>query len=241
MGYEMNLVIVGLNNNSGIKTKGSKSSKPMMKIMGEYLVERAIRIGRNNGIKKVFCIINTHEPELKHYLSTNNFGIPLKLFVQDTESSLHSLFVLAPFLMKEPFFLVSMDMVFIENEFKEFVTFSLLQEDADGTLAITRYNDNEKPICVAMNDEDVIIKFSDYKEGYGWETGGIYYFLPNVFNEMEHALQAGISDLSKSLQLLITRGYILKGFSFSKIINAKHPADILKAEDLIKADKNIIE
>ncbi len=235
----MNLAIIGSNNSSGLKTKGLKSSKSMMKIMGEYPVERIIRIGRSNGIKKIFCLIDPHEYEYKHYLSTIDFGIPLKLFIQSTENSLHSLFVLAPFLMKEPFFLVNMDTVFNENEFKEFVTFSLLQEDADGTLAITRYYDNEKPLCVAMDDKDIIIKFSDSKEGYSWKTGGIYYFLPNVFNEMGYALQAGISNLSKSLQLLITRGYILKGFSFSKIINVEKTADLVKAENLISHAKGL--
>jgi NDP-sugar pyrophosphorylase family protein len=233
----MNLAIIGSNNNNGINTKESKSSRSLMKIMGEYPVERIIRIGRTNGIKKIFCLINPHEQEYKHYLSTNDFGIPLKLFTQDTENSLHSLFVLAPFLMNEPFFLVNKDSVFTENEFAEFVTYSLMQEDTDGTLAITRYNDDEKPICVAMNEEDIIIKFSDYKEGYSWETGGIYYFSPNVFNEMGYTLQAGISNLSKTLQLLITRGYILKGFSFSKIINVENVPDIVKAEDLIRGNK----
>lgn len=237
----MNLVIIGSNNNSGIKIKRLKNQKPMIKVMGEYPVERIIRISRSNGIKKIFCLLNPNEQELGDYLSTNNLGIPLKLFVQDTENSLHSLFVLAPFLMKESFFLVNADSVFLESEFSEFVTYSLLQEDADGTLAITRYNDNEKPICVAMNDEDVIMRISDYKEGYSWETGGIYYFLPNVFSEMEYAIQAGMSSLSKSLQLLITRGFILKGFSFSKIIKIDRTADIAKADDLIREDKYSLE
>jgi NDP-sugar pyrophosphorylase family protein len=231
----MNLVIIGTNNTSCINTEGLNGFKPMIKINDEYPIERIIRIGRTNGIKKVFCITNSHDPELKQYLSENNFGVPLKLFVQDTENSLHSLFVLAPFLMKEPFFLITMDTVFIENEFSEFVTYSLMQEDTDGVLAVTKNGNDEKPLCVAMNDEDIILKFSDSRDGYSWATGGIYYFLPNVFNEMVYSIQSGISSLSKSLQLLIVRGYVLKGFSFSKIINVNHVADITKAKDLIRA------
>jgi NDP-sugar pyrophosphorylase family protein len=228
----MNLAIIGTDNRTGSREE-LKSSKQMMKIKGEYLVERIIRIGRDKGIKNVFCIVNTHESELKHYLSTNKFGIPVTLIVQETENSLHSLFVMAPFLIKEPFFLVSMDMIFTENEFAEFIAYSMLQEDVDGVLAVTRYNDNENPLCLAMDDHDIIFKFSNSKEGYSWAVGGIYYFSPIIFNEMEHAIQAGISSLSKALQLLIAKRYVLKGFSFSKIIKVDHADDIAKAENLI--------
>ena len=223
----MDLAIIGPDNNSYF----------MMKIKGEYLVERIIRIGRINGISKVFWVINSHEPELKNYLSRNNFGIPLKLIELDMKDPIHNLVTLASFLTKEPFLLTNSDSVFIESEFSEFVTYSLLQEDADGILAITRYNDNDKPLCVAMNDEDIILKFSNIKEGYSWATGGIYYFSPEIIKETKYALQTGISGLEKFLQLLIMRGYTLKGFSFSKIIRVENVGDITKAEDLIKRNK----
>lgn len=233
----MNLVIISTGSNTSINNRNLKNSNNTITIEGEYLIERIIKIGRNNGITKIFCLINSHEVELKNYLSTNNFGIQVKLFVQDTENSLHSLFVIAPYLMKEPFFLITTDLFFIENEFSEFITYSLLQEYIDGVLAVTKFNyENENPICVAMNDEEIILKFSDSKDGYSWAVGGIYYFLPNIFDEMEYVLQAGISTLSKALQLLIVRGYILKGFSFSKIINVSNITDIVKAKDLINGN-----
>ena len=220
----MDLAIIGSGNNSNY----------IMKIKGENLVERITRIGRINGISKVVWVINSHEPELKKYLSRNNFGIPLNLIELDMKDPMHNLETLATILTKGPFLLTNSNFVFIESEFSEFVTYSLLQEDADGILAITRYNDNEKPLCVAMNDEDIILKFSDSKDGYSWANGGIYYFSPEIFKETKYALQTGISKLEKFLQLLIIRGYTLKGFSFSKIIKVENIADISKAEDLIK-------
>ncbi len=229
----MNLAIIGTNNSSYSKVDKLKSSKYMTKIEGEYPIERIIRIGRINGIEKVFCVIDPAEIELKHYALTNNFGIPIKLFIQDTENALHSLFVMAPFLMKEPFLIVTKDMVFNENEFSEFITYSRLQVDADGVVAITRYFNDKEPLCVAMNDEDIVLKFSDTKDGYSWAAAGIYYFLPNVFNEMESALRAGISSLSKTLQLLIVKKYVLKGFSFSRISRLESLADTEDAKNLI--------
>lgn len=230
----MNLAIIGAGESSRIKAEGLKSPKHMIKINNEYLVERIIRIARTNGAKKVFCIINSHEPELKEYFLTSNFGIPLKLIIQDTQSSMHSLFALAPFLMKESFCLATTDSVFLENEFSEFINYSLLRKDIDGILAVTRYIDDEKPLCPAMDDEDTIFKFSDSKEGYNWATGGIYFFSSRIFDEMEFALDTGISRLRNFLRLLVNRSYILKGFSFSKIIDVDHLSDINKAESFIK-------
>jgi NDP-sugar pyrophosphorylase family protein len=202
-----------------------------MKIKGEYLIERIIRIGRTNGITRVFCILNSHEPELEHYLSTNNSGIPTKLIVPNLRSPMHILFALASVQNKEPFFLVNANSVFLESEFSEFVTYSLLQEDSDGALAVTKHINDQKPLSVAMTDEDIILKFNDSKDGYNCVNGGIYYFSPSIFDETKYALQAGIVRLEKFLQLLIIKGYILKGFSFSKIIKVENAADIGKAED----------
>ena len=230
----MNLAIIGTDNNSHIKTGGLKNSKGLMKINGEYLIERIIRIGRTNRITNLFYMINSHEPELKQYLSTNNFGLQLNLVEVDSLSPRQRLIGLTSFLKIEPFFLVNANSVFLESEFSEFVTYSLLQEDSDGALAVTKHINDDKPLSVAMNDEDIILKFNNSKEGYNWVNGGIYYFSPNIFDETKYALQAGIVRLEKFLQLLIIKGYILKGFSFSKIINVEKAADISKAEDLIK-------
>ena len=85
-----------------------------------------------------------------------------------------------------------------------------------------------------MDEQDIIIKFSDSKEGYNWATGGIYFFSPRIFDEVETALEKGILRLRNFLRFLISKGYVLKGFSFSKIIDVDHISDIVKAELFIK-------
>jgi NDP-sugar pyrophosphorylase family protein len=229
----MNLVIIETDINPHIKTEGLKSSKGMMKIKDEYLIERIIRIGRLNGIKRVFCLINQHEPELKSYLSTNDLGVPIKFIVPNLGSSMHILVALAPIHQKEPFFLVNTNSVFLEREFSEFVTYSLLQEGIDGVIAVTRNLNDEKPLGVAMNDEDIILKFNNSKDGYSWFNGGIYYFSSQILNEINYAFLSHITGIEKFLHFVIESGYILKGFSFSKIIKVETTADIIIAEDLI--------
>lgn len=237
---KMKLALIGSDNNTCIKTEGFESANHLIKLNGENLIERIIRIGRNNGISKVFWVINFHDPELEEYLSRNNFGISIKLIEQHTGSFLQSITALASYITKESVFITNANSAFIESEFSEFVTYSLLQEDADGILAITRYNDNEKPLCVAMNDDDIILKFSNSKDGYSWAAGGIYYFSPEIFKEAKSAFDSGITGIEKFLQFLIVRGYTLKGFSFSKIIKIEHAADIDIAEDLIAGNKKYL-
>ncbi|MDD3558043.1 MAG: NDP-sugar synthase [Melioribacteraceae bacterium] len=228
----MNLAIIGAGESSRLKEEGLNVPKHLITINGEYIIDRIIRIGYENGFQKVYCIINTKEKKLKKHLLEDNFKIPVKLIVKDTESSMHSLFALSPFLSSEPFCLATTDSVFLENEFTKFLKFSS-EENVDGVLAVTQYIDDEKPLCAAMDENDTILKLSDTKEGYSWATGGIYYFQPRIFNEKQYALETGISRLRNFLRLLITRGYTLKGFPFSKIIDVDHLSDIEKAEKLL--------
>jgi hypothetical protein len=229
----MDLAIIGAGESSRLKAEGLKIPKHLIELNGEHLIERIIRIGRSNGLEKVVCIINTHEPELKQYLLTNDFGIPLRLIVKDTESSMHSLFALSSFLTKEPFCLTTTDSVFLENEFSDFIKHCISNQDADGTLAVTQFIDDEKPLCVDLDSQNNITRFSDIENGFTWATGGIYYFSPRIFDEMPLALETGITRLRNFLRLLVDRGYKLRAFPFSKIIDVDHVSDIKKASDFL--------
>lgn len=231
----MNLAIIEAAEVTHVNGEGLKTPKHLMKIGNEYLIERIINIARKNSIQRVCCLVNSSDTELREYLSRNDFGIPIKLIIQNTTSTLHSLFLLSPYLLNERFCMVTTDSVFTESEFSEFCSFSSLQEEIDGSLAVTRYHNDEEPLCVAMDEEDTILKFSDYIEGYSWVTGGIYSFSPRIFYEMEYALETGISKLRNFLRLLVTRKYLLKGYTFSKIISVNNLSDLKRAEEFLKS------
>ncbi len=230
----MNLTIIGAGESSRLKAEGLKASKHLIKVSGEYLIERIIRIGYSYGLQQVYCIINSHEPELKHYLSTTDFGIPVNLIIKDTESSMHSLFELSPYLKEEPFILATTDSVFLENEFSDFLNYCQSNNNADGVLAVTQFIDDEKPLCVKLDDESKITEFSDSKNGFNWATGGIYYFTPKIFEQIQNALNLRTVRLRNFLRLLINSGYILKAFPFSKIVDVDHLNDIKTAEEFLQ-------
>lgn len=235
----MNLAIIGAGESSRLKKEGLNVPKHLIEINDEFLIDRIIRIGYENGFKKVNCIINTKENELKEHLLSKNFKIPVELTVKDTESSMHSLFELSPYLLNESFCLATTDSVFLENEFSDFIRYSLSKKDVDGVLAVTKFIDDEKPLCADLDDKNMILKFSDQKNGYHWATGGIYYFSPKIFDEMNNAMQAGIHRLRNFLRLLLEQNYKLEAYPFSKIIDVDHISDIEKAEEFLKGRSSL--
>ncbi|RJP67912.1 MAG: hypothetical protein C4539_09670 [Ignavibacteriales bacterium] len=225
----MNLAIIGSDENPNLKTGSITAPHQLIKVGGEYLVERIIRIAKKNRIDKVFCIINSCEQELKDFLSSTDFGIPLKLLVKDTFSFMHGLLELAPLIKNAPFCITTSNSLFLESDFAEFINYSLLQEGIDGVISITSNPDDDKPLSVSLNDEDTILKFSDTKEGYNWAAGGIYYFLPGIFDQVEQALQIGISRLGNFSRLLLEHKFLFKGFSISKVTSIEDLANIEKS------------
>lgn len=237
----MNLAIIGAGESSRLRKEGLNVPKHLIAINDEYLIDRIIRIGFENGFQKVYCIINTKEKKLKRHLLTGSFKIPVELIVRDTESSMHSLFELSRFLRDKSFCLSTTDSVFLENEFNDFIKYSTSKQDVDGVLAVTNFIDDEKPLCVALDERKMILNFSDEKNTYHWATGGIYYFSPKIFNEMNTALQKGIHRLRNFLRLLIEQNYKLEAFPFSKIIDVDHISDIKKAEVFLMSHSSYLK
>lgn len=229
----MNLAILAAGESSRLKKEGLKIPKTMISINGETIVERIIRLSVQNGISSIYCIINEEELALREFFISGDFPVPVKLVIRTTESSMHSLFTLAPYLTEEPFLLTTCDSVFDASEFSGFVSSFKNNREYQGILAVTHYIDDEKPLCVSMDKDYTITSFSDSQQGYEWATGGIYYFSPGIFEMIKTAHEQKISRLRNFLRLLLTNGYRLKGYPFSKIIDIDHLKDIKAAEEFL--------
>ncbi|HEX2865493.1 MAG TPA: sugar phosphate nucleotidyltransferase [Ignavibacteriales bacterium] len=229
----MNLAILAAGESSRLKAEGLKIPKPMISINGEKIIERIIRLGVLNGVTSIYCIINEEERALRDFFISEDFQVPVKLVIRTTESSMHSLFTLAPYLTEEPFLLTTCDSVFDGLEFSKFVKSLKENYSSHGVLAVTQYIDDEKPLCVEMDSRSYITSFSDTLNGYQWATGGIYYFSPEIFKMIKTAHDMKISRLRNFLRLLLSGGYKLKGYPFSKIIDVDHLKDIKNAEEYL--------
>ncbi len=234
----MNLAIISAGESSRMFSEGISIPKPLVKIGGQPMIKRIIDIGVRSGINSVKCIVNSKFPELEKYLLKTDFGVPIDLLVKSTPSSMHSLFELSKFLGDEPFCLATADTVFLEREFVSFLNFARSKKDSDGTLAVTGFIDDEKPLCVKL-DGDRIVEFKDTSDGLKYATGGLYYFSSGIFKMIETALNSKTERLRNFLRLLIENGYILNAFEFSKMVDVDHIKDIETAEKFLKDEINL--
>jgi NDP-sugar pyrophosphorylase family protein len=230
----MNLAIIAAGESSRMRAEGIGIPKPLVKINGIPLIERIIGAAVNGGVSAICCIVNEQSLELRDFLWSKNFGAQLKLLVRSTPSSMHSLFALAPMLGGSPFCLTTADTVFREEEFRIFLSDARERKNLDGVIAVTEFIDDEKPLCVAMDDKRLIREFSDTKNHYRWATGGIYYFTPRIFDLIETAHQRKIERLRNFLRLLLESHYELEGYPFSKIIDIDHVHDLRVAEEFVR-------
>ncbi|HUI65158.1 MAG TPA: sugar phosphate nucleotidyltransferase [Bacteroidota bacterium] len=229
----MRLAIIAAGEGSRLRAEGVLTPKPLLPICGVPLIERILRTAGRAGITDVCCIVNEQIAEECAYLARRTEGPPLTLVVRTTESSMHSLFVLSSFLRDGPFCLTTVDSVFRDSEFLNFLQKAERCQGADGLLAVTRFIDDERPLCVVMNSEMQILDFSDSRST-DWATGGVYYFTPRIFTLMEEAMHSGTCRLRNFLRLLNGRGFRLYGYPFSKIIDVDHKSDIAVAEAFLE-------
>jgi NDP-sugar pyrophosphorylase family protein len=232
----MVLGIIAAGESSRMRAEGIQIPKPLVTIAGIPIIERIIGSAARNGIDRVCCIVNENSLELRDHLESLKLGPRIDVLVRSTPSSMHSLFALEPMLSREPFLLSTADTVFQEEEFGRFVTYVNHRQIPDGVLAVTQFVDDEKPLCVTMDQDRQILAFNDETSPGAWATGGIYYFKPRVFEEMHTAGEMRIVRLRNFLRLLRERGYILEGYPFSKIIDVDHLHDVTMAEEFVRAD-----
>jgi NDP-sugar pyrophosphorylase family protein len=214
----MDLIIFSNGETSQLDMHNKDITEFIAKIEVELLFSRIIRIAKENNIQKVFCILDKTEIFLNEYISTHDFDIAVKVIIRTKQCPLHELFALSSSLKTNPFCLVTLYSLFSADDFSMFIDYSLSQEDIEGVVSITHLKDEKAPLCVALNEEDGIIKFNNTTEGYNWVAKDICFFYPHFFNEMRGAIDTGISELRDYLPLLINKGYQLNGFIFSSII-----------------------
>jgi NDP-sugar pyrophosphorylase family protein len=236
-GQFVRFAIIGAGEGSRLKSEGFSAPKPLIRIGGVPMIERIIRSASANGFDSVHLIMNPAFGEVCEYIGSLDFGIPVTCRLLSTPSSMHTLFALEPALRDGPFCMTTVDTVFREAEFREFVSFATGNRNVDGVLAVTDYIDDERPLCVTIDGSDVITGFFDSKDDRHWATGGIYYFSPAIFRERQAALESGITRLRNFLRLLVERGYMLKAFRFSKIIDVDHASDVTAAERFLSQEE----
>lgn len=235
--------------------------KPLVEVGGESLIMRLLRIFMAHGATEICVICNDRTPLVEARLkeiqtagislspSAEKTAVPLRFVVKSTPSSMHSFYELADWLDgDEPFVLTTVDTVFRETEFAEYLAAfkSCLAAGNDGLMGVTTYVDDEKPLYVETDRRQHITAFMDavggttkrtetVDEGSGtYVSAGIYGLTPKALQTLRTCVARGESRMRNFQRALLRDGLQLQAWAFSKVLDVDHQSDIAKAEEFLK-------
>ncbi|MBQ1972796.1 MAG: NTP transferase domain-containing protein [Paraprevotella sp.] len=233
----MKFAIIAAGEGSRLAQEGVKLPKPLVTLNGEPLIQRLVRIFNSCGAEEIVIIVNTLHPQTEQFVrqmmeQRGADEAPIRLCVRSTPSSMHSFFELSEHLEGSSFCLTTIDTVFREAEFAQYID-DFRYSDVDGMMAITDYIDDEKPLFVATDSSFNITGFLDASSSCPYISGGIYCLRPVALNTLRRCMAEGQSRMRNFQRGLIEDGLRLKARLFSKILDVDHADDILKAEQFL--------
>lgn len=231
----MKYAIIAAGEGSRLAQEGIEMPKPLVRIGGEAMIDRLIRIFNANGAEEICIIVNRLHPQTETHvrkLMDEGRGAPIRLIVKTTPGSMHSFNELAPYLADAPFCLTTVDTIFREEEFAEYIR-AFRDSGADGMMAVTDYIDDESPLYVATDGQLRITGFHDTDEGDRYISGGIYALTPQALHTLHRCMAEGQLRMRAFQRGLVADGLQLRAWPFSKVLDVDHAGDIAKAETFL--------
>ena len=257
----MKYAIIAAGEGSRLAEEGIAVPKPLVKVAGQCLVDRLIRVFMANDAEEIVVVCNDLTPLVDEHLrmiERDGFEgrmIPLRHIVRTTPSSMHSFYELSEFLKDSPFVLTTVDTIFRDEEFADYIAAfkaSLVDGSADGMMGVTDYVDDEKPLYIRVPASPPALS---RREGAGERMGlplienfldadpdgvcpyisaGIYGLTPKAIDTLNRCMAEGKSRMRNFQRGLIEDGLRLKAFPFSKVLDIDHARDIEEAEKFLK-------
>ena len=235
----MKYAIIAAGEGSRLAQEGVQAPKPLVKVAGEMLIDRLMRVFKDNNASEIVVICNERMTDVAEHLRKilEAGTLPLRFVVKSTPSSMHSAWELSRWLGDEPFVLTTVDTIFREEEFWAYTkTFERLvaNGEVDGLMGVTDYIDDEKPLYVATDATLRITGFYDTCEHPTYISGGIYGLMPSAIPVLQRCVERGESRMRNFQRALVAEGLLLKAYPFSKVLDIDHASDIKKAESFLE-------
>ena len=231
----MNYAIIAAGEGSRLAQEGIAKPKPLVELQGEPMIGRLINIMLRCNAESISIIVNEQMAEVREYLESLELPVPLHLVVQTTPSSMHSLWHLSRVIPEGKFCLTTVDTIFREQDFKEYIQAFEQDETHDGMWAVTPFVDDEKPLWVEVDEQMNITAFRDKGwEGAKYVSGGVYSMTDKAFEVLDQCIEKGISRMRNFQRALIEAGHKLQAFSIEKIVDVDHAGDIATAEAFLQ-------
>ena len=238
----MNYAIIAAGEGARLAAEGMKSPKPLVRVGDECLVDRLIRVFMNHGAKNISVICNDKWPEVTEHLrkkveSVDGQQINLQVVVKSTPSSMHSLYELRNIIGNGPFCLTTVDTVFKERDFTNYIDAfqkHLALDECDAFMGVTEFVDDEKPLYVNVDEQMNIKAFLDDVSHANYVSGGIYGLTTAVWPILENCVLRGERRMRNFQRALIANGLRVKAFNFTKVLDVDHVADVVLANQFIR-------
>ena len=239
----MKFAIIAAGDGSRLAQEGVTEPKPLVKVRGERLIDRLIRIFMENNATEIVVICNEQMFDVANHLKMiqakglNGLPIPLRFVVKSTPSSMHSFYELRDFLRDEPFILTTVDTIFDESEFHDYVL-SFQDKIAHGTAAlmgVTDYIDDEKPLYVGV---DNVMRINGYYDNAQVDSrfisAGIYGLTASSLDILESCIEKAQSRMRNYQRALVAAGLRMEAYPLTKVFDIDHIEDIRKADEGVK-------
>ena len=228
----MKFAILAAGEGSRLAQEGVEVPKPLVKLCGEVMIDRLIRIFNDCGATDIYIITNNLTPLTQNHLrKLQEADGKIHLIVKTTPSSMHSFYELRQCMGDGKFCLTTVDTIFREEDFRQYIAAWEASED-DGLMAVTDFIDDEKPLYIST-DKDLTIKGFHDAEPQTYISGGIYGLDEKSFPVIDKCIREGQSRMRNVQRQLVKDGLHLKAYPFSKILDVDHASDIEKAETFL--------
>ena len=236
----MNFGIIAAGEGSRLAQEGTQVPKPLVRIQGQPMIERLIRIFERCGARSVNVVVNEQMTEVQEFLRGLKMapGVELNMKVKSTPSSMHTFHLLSSMLRgKGRFIATTVDTIFREDDFAKYVdAYRQAPGGIDGMMAVTSFVDDEKPLWVATDADSRITAFRDTRaEDTRYVSGGIYGLSESAFPVLDRCMESGVSRMRNFQRALVEAGLDLQAFDMGKIIDVDHAADIATANTFLES------
>lgn len=255
----MRYAIIAAGEGSRLAAEGVPQPKPLVRVGDECLIDRLIRIFMDNDADEIVVICNDQTAQVSHHLvqlqrdGLQGRPVPLRFVVKSTPSSMHSLYEISPFLSGAPFILTTVDTIFREEEFRDYVAAFRNDNSLRLTaglppstilMGVTSYIDDEKPLYVDVDDDMNITAFRDTPSALHpspstlqYVSAGIYGLGSDALSVLGRCVARGERRMRNFQRALIAEGLSVKAWPFSKVLDIDHASDILKAVEFLSNKK----
>lgn len=236
----MNYAIIAAGEGSRLVQEGVSLPKPLVDIDGRPMIRRLIDIFRDCDAESISVIVNEQMTQVRDYLETlrEHIDVPLKLVVKSTSSSMHSFYeVSSVFPAGSKFILTTVDTIFRPDDFSRYAAAFAADNTCDGYMAVTSYIDDEKPLYIDADGDNIITAFRDEPfEGVRYISGGIYGLTTPALSVLSQCMERGVSRMRNYQRALVAAGLRLRAFDLGKIIDVDHAGDIEKARAFLSGE-----